>query len=301
LKVLIIANDAQIGEALALRFTERSRDHLCLQELGIITAQQLPLFAAHIDVVINALNIESVRLAPAQLVANVSTVVGACQRASRPLIHLSDSQVFDPSDNSHRREQDPVSPDNATAKLLLAMEGIVRTDLPKHIILRTGPIFSGAGDNLMTRLLLEFKKAQCGETLSLSNSCKSIPDSTVDLSRVLSAIIDQLSCGSAAWGTYHYASSDPASHYHFAETALAVASQFTDVHDRPLGLQPTTPNDPRWSRPQLNCLAIRETFGIQQLPWRSFVVPAVKEFFERTAALAATAKADALPSCTSKL
>lgn len=301
MKVLIVVHDAQIREALELRFTERGREYLCLQLPGVISSEQLPLFAANIDVVINALNIDSVQLESAELLANLRTVAEACQRASLPLIHLSDSQVFDTKDNSHRREHDPVSTASATAELLLAMEEIVSADSLQHIIVRTGPIFSGIGDNVMTRLLREFKKAQCGETLSLSNSCKSIPVSNVDLARVLSAIVDQLSCGSKAWGTYHYASSDPASHYHFAETVLAVASQFTDIHERPLSLQPTTSDDPNWSRAQLNCLSIRETFGIQQLPWRSFVVPAVTDFFEQQASLTSNRSIEIASSCIAPL
>jgi len=284
LKVLIVAHDAQIRESLVAHFSQRSRDFLCLEWPGEVVAGDRLLFPNTVDVVINALNIESLAQPhSAALLADLHIITSACQRASLPLIHLSSSQVFDNKDDSHRRELDAVSGSNATAELLSAMEDAVREQCVKHIILRTGPIFSGAGDNLMTRLLSEFKKADRGETLSLSNSGKSIPVSSIDLARVLSAIVDQLSCGSKAWGTYHYASSDPVSNYHFAETVLAVASQFTDVHDQPLGLQPTTPQDPDWSRPQLNCLAIRETFGIKQLPWRAFVVPAVKHYFEQQA------------------
>ena len=285
MKVLIVAHDAQIRESLEAHFSQRSRDHLCLEWPGDVVAGDRLLFPNTVDVVINALNIESLENPPsAALLADLRIISSACQRASLPLIHLSNSQVFDAKNDSHRRELDAVSGSSATAELLLAMEETVREQCLKHIILRTGPIFSGAGDNVMTRLLHEFKKADHGETLSLSNSGKSIPVSSVDLARVLSAIVDQLSCGSRAWGTYHYASSDPASNYHFAETVLAVASQFTDVHDQPLGLEATTPNDPDWSRAQLNCLAIRETFGIKQLPWRAFVVPAVKHYFEQDAA-----------------
>jgi len=285
LKVLIVAHDAQIRESLVAHFCRRNRDHLCLEWPGDIVAGDRLLFPKTVDVVINALNIESLEHSrSAASLDDLRMIASACQRASLPLLHLSSSQVFDSKDDSHRRELDAASGSSATAELLLAMEAIVREQSERHIILRTGPIFSGTGDNLMTRLLHEFKKAGRGETLSLSSSGKSIPVSSVDLARVLSAIVDQLSCGSSAWGTYHYASSDPASSYHFAETVLAVASQFTDVHDQPLGLLPTTPDDPNWSRAQLNCQAIRETFGIKQLPWRAFVVPAVKHYFEQNIA-----------------
>lgn len=286
MKVLIVAHDAQIREALVAQFTKRDREHQCLGlewlERRVNVNPPMATIADDIDIVINGLSIECLEyLDKKELLNDLSFLAKACKQSSIPIVHLSSSQVFDASNTGRKRERDKVGAISREGTILCELEEIVREQCLKHIILRTGPIFSSNGDNVMTRLLREFQKTEQGETLRLSNSGKSIPVSSEDLARVLSAIIDQLSCGGNAWGTYHYSSSDPASSYQFAETVLAVASQFINVNKSPLGLKPTRPSDPSWSRPQLNCSSILDTFGIKQLPWRAFVVPAVKQFFER--------------------
>ncbi len=37
--------------------------------------------------------------------------------------------------------------------------------------------------------------------------------------------------------------------------------------------------DEDWQRPLLNCEKILNTFGIKQLPWRAFIAPTIKKYF----------------------
>jgi len=282
LKVLIVALDAHIRDSLVAQFQSRDREYDCVglewidELLGNNT---LPALPTNIGLVVNGLSLECLELKTEETILDhLQSLATVCQQYAIPLLHLSNSQVFDGLGDGPRKEIDDAAAVSEVGDLLCQMESKVRQICTQYIILRTGPIFSSIGDNLMTHLLRQFKH---DETLELSNVGKSCPISSIDLARVISAMTDQLSCGSDAWGTYHYSSSDPASSYHFAETVLAVASQYMEIFDRPLGLTAVEMDDASWTRPLLNCNVILNTFGIKQLPWRAFIVPTVKNYFEQ--------------------
>lgn len=282
MKVLLIASVGQIREALVEQLTLRGRQFdvvgtqwfspdSCDSEASLTVP-------ADIDVVINTLSLECLeQLADESLVQSLTILAQACERAGVPILMLSNSQVFDGIDGGRHRELDQVVPASRVGALLSRMETLLAECCSRYIIVRAGPIFSSVGDNLLTTLLTRFQR---GEQLHLSSSGKSCPVHAKDLARVLSAIVDQLSCGCESWGTYHYCSSDPATSYQFGETVLAVASQFSSASEQSLLLEPIDTADTYWPRPLLKCENILNTFGIKQLPWRSFVVPTVKKFFE---------------------
>lgn len=282
MKVLIIALGAQVREALEAQLDTRCRAYLSVGLEWLQTpadAKETLTIPKGIDIVVNAATLECLQqqVDEGQL-DDVVRLAKACERAQIPLIQLSNSQVFDGLDSGRHREDDDVAPTSAIGGLLVRMEALVQSHCQHHIIVRTGPLFSASGDNVLTRLL---SKLNQHTPLSLSSRGKGCPTYTRDLARVVSAIIDQLSCGCEGWGTYHYSSSDPASHYQFAETLLAVVSQYSDVNDPPLLQEPLDEIDKDWAHPLLNCEKILNTFGIKQLPWRAFVTLTVQERFKK--------------------
>ncbi|ARN74495.1 SDR family oxidoreductase [Oceanicoccus sagamiensis] len=285
MKVLIIALDHQIRNALEAQLDIRGREYESvglewIKHEGPVDVQNPPLRIPNdISVVVNALSLECLEqhLADEELIESLALVAQACEQAAIPILQLSNSQVFDGTEGGRYRETDEVVPVSRIGALLSRMEELLRGSCHRHIILRTGPLFSAVGDNLVTLLLAEFQQ---GETLRLCNGASSCPMHAQDLARVVSAIIDQLSCGCESWGTYHYCSSDPANEYQFAETVLAVASQYTQSSEHPLKLEPNESSESDWPRPLMNCEKILHTFGIKQLPWRAFVVPTVKTIFQ---------------------
>ena len=91
-------------------------------------------------------------------------------------------------------------------------------------------------------------------------------------------VFSRESCGAPCWGTYHYHSSDAASGYEFAEVVLAAAAQYWDVGGAHVQLQ-AVPGEPYGGVfPLLNCQRIRDTFGVQQLPWRRAVPELLKQY-----------------------
>jgi dTDP-4-dehydrorhamnose reductase len=279
-KVFVVACDAQIRSALASQFERRHRDYTCVgpewwgvEKGSAVSERQIP---KDVGVVVNLLSFECLEQGVDEaLVDDLSILAQACDKAEVPLIHLSSSQVFDGAGVKRKREVDDVVAVSDAGLLFVRMEALVKGLCRRHIVLRTGPLFCAEGDNPLTRLLREFEN---GRSVSLSKKGKSCPVHTMDLARVISAIIDQLSCVELPSGIYHYCSSDPASSYQFGESVLAVASQYVEA-DQSLILEREESDDDTWSRPQLNCEKIFHTFGIKQLPWRAFMASAVEEAF----------------------
>jgi dTDP-4-dehydrorhamnose reductase len=283
-KVLVIAQDGQIRRALEKQLAVRHRPFVSvgtewLQSNRSLTIQRpLSAITGEIKVVVNAISLECLERETHEVaIDDAQWLAEICTQAAIPLIQLSNSQVFDGVDSGRHREDEPVAPSDQVGVLLSQLEERVCSSSKQHIILRVGPLFSSMGGNLLTSLMHDFKRNETRVLSTLGHSC---PTHVNDLARVLSAIIDQLSCGAEPWGTYHYCSSDPTSSYQFAETVLAVAAQFAPAGDQPLLLASTTTDDSGWTRPLLNCEKILNTFGIKQLPWRAFVVPTVKNMFE---------------------
>ena len=289
MKVLIIALDHQIRDALETQLENRGRDYESvglewIKHEGVVDVQTPPLtIPSDIAIVVNALSLECLEqhLADEELIESLALLAQTCEQAAIPILQLSNSQVFDGTGGGRYRESDQVVPTSRTGALLSRMEELLRGSCKRHIILRIGPLFSAVGDNVITALLA---KLQQSEPLGLCHSVDSCPMHAQDLARVISAIIDQLSCGCESWGTYHYCSSDPVNQYQFAETVLAVASQYTQELDNSLKLQAVDTADADWSRPLMNCEKLLNTFGIKQLPWRAFLTLTVKRVFQQPSA-----------------
>ena len=204
-------------------------------------------------------------------------VAKSCQRDAAHYLLISSSRVF--SGELDRMYSEDDAPDNVeeAGALLAAAESVVREHCQRHLILRLGPVFASEGANLVTRMLGEMIE---GKNLVLDNNLRGCPVASEDGARVVSALLDQISTGAELWGTYHYCSSDTATHYEFAEAILAAASQFSEFSSSAVGLEPLDPNAHSLNR-SLECSKIRNTFAIKQLPWRNAIADQVKRYFDQ--------------------
>jgi dTDP-4-dehydrorhamnose reductase len=159
---------------------------------------------------------------------------------------------------------------------LLRREQYLSEQLQHHVILRTGPLIASGGVNLLSDLLQRFRN---DGVVSASSAPRFCPTPAGDVARVISAICDQLDCAAQCWGIYHYHSSDAASSYEFAEVLLAAAMQYWDVGGSRVQLQAAMQEPFGGVFPMLNCQHIRDTFGIQQLPWRKAIPQLLKTIY----------------------
>ena len=281
MKILVIAQEPQIVSSLSHYFESRGRAYLVCSVAEISEESNLDAFLRNhsISLVLNAASVSLLKKSTDnEWVAGVQELAEICHRNRVVLMQLSSSLVFDGLDGGRHREIDEALPASRIGAVHWQMEQAVRAHCERHVVVRTMPLFSGHPDNLLSTLIAQFK---AGNELAVSTGGKSAPVSCDDLARVLSGVVDQLSCGANAWGTYHYCASDPANHFQFAEAVLMVASQFIDTS----GASLTAIESPytEWPQPLLNCNKIRTTFGIKQLPWRSSIGDAVKQALGVTA------------------
>ena len=199
----------------------------------------------------------------------------ACQRSGGSYFLLSTARVFAGDAGRAYREQD--TPDNTetVGQLLAAAELTTRETCAQHVILRLGPVFAPSGVNVLSHMLAQLAD---GGKLVLDNQLRGCPVESADAARVVAGILDQLSAGAEAWGTYHYCSPDPTNCYEFAEALLASASQFSEFPADAVQLQPVQADALPRNR-ALQCGRIRSTFAIKQVPWRGFVADAVRQYF----------------------
>lgn len=193
-----------------------------------------------------------------------------------PLLLLSDSRVFPAGSKQRYREIDPAQPNTAPGTALAEREAQLAQALRQHLIVRSGPLIDAAGANLLTGQLARLR---ANGVLAAASGARFCPTPAADLARVIAAICDQVDCNAQCWGIYHYHSSDPTTGYEFAEVLLAAATQYWALEPGRVEQQIAV-DDPLASLyPLLSCQRIRDTFGIQQLPWRKAIPQLLKTIY----------------------
>lgn len=271
MKVLVVEQGGCVSDYLVQRFSERCRPY-ARAELSLLDS--LPgiiklITSSSIEVVVSACEASELNQA---LLGKLSLLAQACNQLDMPLIQLSSANVFDGHEVDGFISEDVTpAPESLQAQLYTELEAVATNACSKTLVLRVGDLFGACGDNLLTEIIQSLSGSK---DLRLSDQRKVCPVNYSDLARVVSALVDQISCDVQAWGYYHYQCSDPVNHFQFAEAVLAVASQYTDVSATEL--IPLRAEYANASSPQLKCEKLLNTFGIKQLPWRTTIVEEVK-------------------------
>ncbi len=284
MRVLVIGIDTPVGHALEQLFTSRSRDFVGLNRSDCRWKSERQAKKAlrrsdcdiAIDLRIQASADGGVKVHEVD-VERSTWLARAAQGVKVPFIHLSCVRVFKGDREQPYGEDDVPNGESSISQLLIAAEEQVRQLAERHIILRMGPVFAPHGINVLTHMLRELG---AGEALTLDTDHTGSPVDCEDAAWVISALVDQLSCGVEDWGNYHYCGADTTSCYEFGEVLLAAASQYLDVGDDRVQQS----KGPIRRNRELVCERIRNTFAIKRQPWRASVAGHVKEFYAQEAA-----------------
>ena len=257
--------------ALQAQLNSRGRELLQLKPSELLAQPHL----ADGAILVNALLTpgEPVTDAVVDIQAELISAVGPKLRC---YLGLSDARVVAELDREEPvAENATPAPQGQDAVRLAAMEEQLLSAPLQALILRTGPLIATDGDNLLSAFI---KALKAGQALGLDDSQQSAPTPVGDLARVLSAMIDQLSCGALCRGIYHYQSSGATSAYAFAEVAYAHAGQY-------LATPPDISIDGDgwgWVTDSrvLRCERLLRNFGIKQLAWRSWLPKMIKTLCE---------------------
>jgi dTDP-4-dehydrorhamnose reductase len=202
-----------------------------------------------------------------------------CRQFNVPTILLSDGRVFGVGNrvNSESHEADVPAPACLAGEQLATLERAMLAHIEQIMVLRTGPLIAVQAGSFLSDCLATMRG---GEVLRLNDTRISYPTPVADLARVVSGLVDQISCGAPCSGIYHYCSSGAASAYEFAEVACAFASQFV----APMAGLEVDEDSLAWcpDAPAISCERILQDFGIKRLPWRAYLPRMIKTVCEET-------------------
>jgi len=288
MKILVVGAQSQVGQALVTTLREADNAEFdCLDGNEPLLQQAANLIARiherGYDYVVNVDHFEGfMPVHHSQKEYEVShllvpqALAKACEKVSIPLLQLSDYQVFSGlSDKPYTEEDEPHA---RTMYGVTRWQGEVAIQrfTRRFIILRVGTLFGEYGVNCLTQLLTFWNQ---GKARELSTNIQFSPTPTMDVARVIYAILQQLDCGAEPWGLYHYCSADIATPYDFAEVALAARNQFAE-DKMDIALSPVQTAHPERGESEketkkkdafntvLVCEKLLNTFGVRQRPWR---------------------------------
>ena len=203
----------------------------------------------------------------------------ACREFDATLIQLSTDYIFDGQKDIAYFEDDAPNPLNLFGQTRLEAERDIENLLDQHIILRVSHLFAPGGNSFVTNLL---DRARIESELPMIQDERGCPTSIYDISRVISAVIDQLHAGAGAYGVYHVGCQGDASWMELGECVIAQARQFEDLAvEEIVGISGQSING-RAERPRRLVLSTRKllyTFGIKSRPWRQELAETVERHY----------------------
>ncbi len=274
LNILITGARGQLGQALC-RLTALSPNNYTptdAAELDITDATAVEKAVAELkpDVIVNCAaytdveRAEEEETAAARLNAAAPALLAeAAARHNALLIHVSTDYVFDGRSCRPYGEDTPTNPQNAYGRTKAAGEEAVRQSGCRHLILRTGWLYSETGHNfLRTMLRLTAER----ETLDVVCDQIGTPTYAGDLALAIFAIVEGgLHVGHE--GTYHFSNEGACSWYDFA-VEIAAAAGNGACRIRPCRTEEYPAKALRPAYAVLDKTKIRRTFGLEIPHWR---------------------------------
>lgn len=258
-KVLVTGGNGQVGQNLqkyaqdfnvqVTTFGSKDLDITCAESIGRAISRVRP------DVIINAAAYTAVDKAEsdkekAYLVNETGPklLAQACDGQNIPLFHISTDYVFDGSKDAPYNEFDPVNPQTIYGASKEAGERVVRSNLQKHIILRTSWVFSAEGSNFVKTMI---KLAKERDQISVVDDQFGGPTSADSIAYLLLAMASRKDL---EWGTYHFSQQPYVSWYEFAVSIfkeaqlLGIIDKQIEIVPIPTILYPTAAQRPQQSR-----------------------------------------------------
>jgi dTDP-4-dehydrorhamnose reductase len=197
----------------------------------------------------------------------------AAARRRVPIIHISTSYVFDGHKQSAYIETDVAQPSTVYGNSRLAGERAVQTANPKHVILRTGWIFSPFGRCFLSNIL---QRAQLGMPLKVVDDQYGNPTYAPHLTDAILAVARQLTARPGEekpWGIYHAAGTGTATWYGVAREVLLVSERLAglSVSLEPIPSAAYTTRTERSPNATLDCSKLERCFGVKLPSWQTGV------------------------------
>lgn len=202
-----------------------------------------------------------------------------CAKDQVTLIQPSSYRVFDGARATAYSEKEECQPLSPRGQALMRMEQVVRKTCEQHIILRLGWVLDDNPQGLLGRVL---QRAQDHQLIEMADDRRGNPTPIADVARVLMAILKQLDCGAALWGTYHYGGQEAATSLAVGKAILAEAKQWRPQLSEEVIAQPHAYFSDATIEPQHGVLDNRKityTFGIKPRAWRAGLAELLDSYY----------------------
>ncbi|MCD6038644.1 MAG: rmlD 2 [Gammaproteobacteria bacterium] len=186
----------------------------------------------------------------------------ACEKISRPLLHLSTDYVFDGNKKSPYLETDKVAPINVYGASKWQGEEGVRQSCSRYIILRVSSVFGQQGQNFVKKILQWIREKESLYIVADQTMCPTPAQAIADtLLKIMTM---------PHWGTYHYCGEEAVTWYDFAKAIMEQVRPYIgggrEIHPISMADYPTEAMRPVYS--VLDCTQFENVFGIIRPNWR---------------------------------
>jgi dTDP-4-dehydrorhamnose reductase len=201
-----------------------------------------------------------------------------CNQLDIPMLHLSNSYVFDGEKKLGYNENDEPNPKGIYGYYSLAGELSVAKH-PKHIIMRSGWLFGRHKIGLIKSWINSIKKHN-GELTVWRRRFSPTP--TIDMASAILAVAQQVDCDANVWGTYHYSGLEIKKEIEFARQVLKYAANHDEEIYQLLDstkIRENLPRLPELPNSTLSSKKIFDTFGIKQKSWHADLQETIKTLY----------------------
>lgn len=201
-----------------------------------------------------------------------------CNHLNVPMLHLSNSYVFDGSKKLGYNENDEPNPQGVYGKFSLEGEWAVRQH-NAHIIVRSGWLFGKHKKGLIKSWI---RTAKNNEGQLQVARRRFSPTPTGDLAAAILAVCQQVDCDANVWGTYHYSGLETKKESEFSEQTLKYAANHDETIYQMLDNLKITEREVRLPEIQNSTLSskkIFDTFGIKQKSWHGDLQETIKSLY----------------------
>ena len=290
MKILLTGKDGQVGFALQKKLasvgeviaTDRN-------ELNLENSYAIITFIEKIkpDIIINAAAYTNVDKAESEIELahklNTEAPQVLAEKASQldiPIIHFSTDYVFDGLKNEPYVETDQTNPQSVYGQTKWEGEEAVRKH-KKHIILRTGWVFSSHGQNFLKTIL---KLIQEKSSLNIVSDQRGAPTSVDALAEVTYNIVKTIlnKPSFKDFGTYHVALEGETNWYQYAcfltDEAIRLGLK-TTMTSQDIQLISSDAYSAAAKRPmnsRLDTTKIKKTFMLELFSWEEEVAAVIK-------------------------
>jgi dTDP-4-dehydrorhamnose reductase len=274
MEILVLGSKGQLGLCLAdqLADSDYSVDYASRSEIDIsdfvLTSKKL--ISLRPDILINSAAYTAVDKAEEdQETATrvnhlaVLNIANTCKAIDCLLIHISTAYVFDGVSTQPYRELDKTNPQGVYGLSKLQGEHGIQSSGCKHIIIRTGWVFSEYGTNFVKTMLT---LGDARDIISVVGDQVGCPTYAQDIAKTIVLIIENINGGNGYFGVYNYCGNTTCSWYEFARTIFDRAGKYK--FSTPESLKsiltseyPTLAARPKYS--VLDCHKIEKNFGVE--------------------------------------